>query len=265
MRGSHIQNPTRAVTMATAAGALVATATMSLPVTMSFAIPAPVPAEVKAIIAFGLGAMTLIGAMGVWLGRSKNDQDLFQKFGQPIEDFAQSTERSRGHLAINMPSHQNADARSSPVNLKRFQLDAVHPDGGPIMMPDDVPHFIPPDEIAPDFDVPLASEVPPPLYERSPGQRADSSIADMIDEFETAVAHRHQKLAELSESIVDNMPEATNLASGPNANDSAPSDAGDSRRPILELVASAPVKDDDADSALAAALATLERITVRAR
>ena len=55
MRGSHIQDPTRAVIMATAAGAVVATATMILPVSMEFATDAPVQAGVRAFIAFGLG------------------------------------------------------------------------------------------------------------------------------------------------------------------------------------------------------------------
>lgn len=265
MRGSHIQDPTRAVLMATAAGAVVATAAMILPVNMLFATDGPVQSEVRAFIAFGLGAMTLMGATGVWLGRNRTDQNLFQKFGQPIEDFAQSTARSRGHLGIKMPWHQYADARSTPVILKRFRPDNADADDGAMMMPDHMPVVSPPDEIPAELDVPHATEAPLPLYGRSPGQSGDPSIADMIDQFETAVAHRHQKLAELSESIFDNMPEATNLASGSNAKDSAPSTAGDSRRPILELVPSAPVKDDDADSALAAALATLERITVRAR
>ena len=265
MRGSHIQDPTRAVIMATAAGAVVATATMILPVSMEFATDAPVQGGVRAFIAFGLGAMTLMGATGVWLGRVKNEQNLFQKFGQPIEDFAQSTARSRGHLAIKMPWHQSADAGSTPVILKRLRPDNVDAEGGTMIMPDDVAVVSRPEETSAEHDVQHAAEAPQPMYERSPVQPADASMKDMIDQFETALAHRHKKLAELSESIFDHIPEATNLASGLNAKDSAPPNAGDSRRPILELVPSAPVTDDDADSALAAALATLERITVRAR
>lgn len=264
MHGSHIQEPTRVVIMATAAGAVVATAAMILPVHMLFASDAPVQADVRSFIAFGLGAMTLMGITGVWLGRSQNDQNLFQKFGQPIEDFAQSTARSRSHLAIQMPWHQSAAARSTPLILNRLRPDNVDADISATMLLDDVPHITSADEIPAECDEQPIPEAPPPIWKRSSGRPTDSSVADMIDQFETAVAQRRQKLAELSESIFDNMPVATNLAPESDTKDSAPSNAGDGRRPILELVPSVPVTDD-ADSALAAALATLERITVRAR
>jgi hypothetical protein len=41
--------------------------------------------------------------------------------------------------------------------------------------------------------------------------------------------------------------------------------ASESRRPVLELVPSASMQDDDVDSALAAALATLHRMNSAAR
>lgn len=265
MLGSQIQDPTRAVIVATAAGAVVATATMILPADLLFVSDGPFQAEVRAFIAFGSGALTLMGAMGISLGRSTHNQNLFQKFGEPIEDFAQSTARTRSHLAIKMPWHQSADERSTPPISERLRSDFVDANDSPVTLPDEVPNVTQHDEIPADFDEPTASEAPLPSRQRSAEPHAGSSIADMIDQFESAVAQRHQKLAELSASIFDNMPEATDLASESNAKDGAQSIAGDSRRPTLELVSSSPVTDDDADSALAAALATLERITVRAR
>ncbi|WP_411291008.1 hypothetical protein [Sphingorhabdus sp.] len=102
----------------------------------------------------------------------------------------------------------------------------------------------------------------------SPIAPASSTIANMVAQLESAVAHRHVELAQLEEKLFNPLAKV----SGQNSDepdhadmDSEESRASESRRPVLELVPSDSKANDEVDSALAAALATLHRMNAAAR
>ena len=113
---------------------------------------------------------------------------------------------------------------------------------------------------------------------------ADSqpSIAEMVAQLETAVALRRHKLAELEAVAADLMADAKNADEPIDAivepanfsvaepepepePEAAVAEFRPMRRPVLEAVPTVAVQDDNIDSALAAALATLHRINAGAR
>lgn len=102
------------------------------------------------------------------------------------------------------------------------------------------------------------------------------SIAEMVAQLETAVALRRQKLAELEAVAADLLADAKNgdepvhlVSEQVQWPDAEPEvevvEFRPMRRPVLEAVPTVAVQDDDIDSALAAALATLHRINTGAR
>lgn len=114
----------------------------------------------------------------------------------------------------------------------------------------------------------------PTQAEVVPAHSVQPSIADMVAQLEAAVAHRHRQLAELEAvaatiaserplPVHEDLPDAT--ASLPELPVADVPEEPILRRPVLEAVPSSPAKDDDIDSALAAALATLHRMNVAAR
>jgi hypothetical protein len=113
---------------------------------------------------------------------------------------------------------------------------------------------------------------------------ADSqpSIAEMVAQLETAVALRRQKLAELEAVAADLLADAKNADEPSDAivepasfsvaepepepePEATVAEFRPMRRPALEAVPTVAVQDDNIDSALAAALATLHRINAGAR
>lgn len=98
------------------------------------------------------------------------------------------------------------------------------------------------------------------------------SIAEMVAQLEAAVAFRRQKLAEL-EAVAADLSADASYGDEPSAASSEPAalavteyDAAVAEfRTVLGAVPTVAVQDDDIDSALAAALATLHRINAAAR
>lgn len=102
----------------------------------------------------------------------------------------------------------------------------------------------------------------------------EGSIAAMVAQLEAAVAQRHVKLAELeivAAQIASERPLPRPEASIEGEAAVIPAfttqvaDSYLARRPVLEAVPSTPRRDDDVDSALAAALATLQRMNAGVR
>ena len=286
MRQTAPQNPTRAVSIAIASGAIVATGMMFVPVGMlegligptglSELVPAagaPLGDVARALIAYATGAATL-GGLTVFLLR---DDGVEHDVPQPRETAVESLRHYRAeilqYLSTKMPWHKEADDIRSLSDLSRFRslnMSAEAPTRRPLIASQDLPDLgltgQPPVEVvAPDLALKAehfaAHTTEPAAPVIKPAQEAapDISTADMLAQLETAMAIRHQKRALLgADTFGDFAPIPDHGTDGPVA-------PVENRRPVLELVSSAVVKDEDADSALAAALATLNRMTATSR
>jgi len=119
-------------------------------------------------------------------------------------------------------------------------------------------------------DVEQQSEAMPETADSQP------TIAEMVAQLEAAVAFRRQKLAELEAVAADLSAEANgcdepspavsgSVTPAATGHDAAVAEFRPARRPVLDAMPTKAVQDDDIDSALAAALATLHRINASAR
>lgn len=171
-------------------------------------------------------------------------------------------ELSEEHLAV----QQTSPEREAPVEAVQ---EAVTPES-PVPTPEAaVPEPATPEPLyqEPESQAPLSASFVSDLQ---------PSIAEMVAQLETAVALRRQKLAEL-EAVAADLSADTKNADEPVhvVSDQAQLPVAEPevevvefrpmRRPVLEDVPTVAVQDDDIDSALAAALATLHRINAGAR
>ena len=299
MRQSATDNTTRAMATAITSGAVVATGMMLVPMgvleglidftglpNLVPAAGAPLGDVARAMIAYITGAVTLGGLTVLLLRDGGRENDLQQSREMPFKTLEQYRVEILNFLSTKMPWHKEAEEVRSLSDLSRFRSVNIHadvPTRRPLFASQDLPDlglFEQPRvanaprpekaleaeygetqsiEPAPPFTLP---PIDAPVSDAAP----EMSTSAMVAQWETAVAARYQKRTQL-EFNGSNGPGQTshakaNRTSAPENHDAVP---GENRRPLLELVSSSVVKDDDADTALAAALATLHRMTAIAR
>jgi len=266
---------------------------------------APLGDTARALIAFATGAMTLavlsyllLGFEGVAVQPTTNDLGMWNAAAQQGDDM---TETLRAH----MPWNKGADDIRELGDLPRLRIGDAHPDAPArrlLVASQDLPTLELSDEHLFVEQAPQETEQPvedalevvepqavvfapePQSAEPSvPEPRASSfaadpqpTIAEMVAQLEAAVAFRRQKLTELEAVAADLSADVKKLdepspgisewvAPVVTEHDAAVAEFRSMRQPILEAVPTVAVQDDDIDSALAAALATLHRINAGAR
>lgn len=299
MRQIAPQNPTRAMTIAITGGAAVATAMMFVPVGVLEGLIGPtgvselVPAAgaplgdlARALIAYAMGAATLGGLTVVLLSHDAGDFALPQRREAAATSLGHYRAEILQYLSTKMPWRAENDDIRSLSDLSRFRsvnVPADEPGRRPLIASQDLPDlgFVqpPPTIVATSTEQPVVEVNTPaeiaepntpladiPLDGLAAISAPEPSTAFMVAQLETAVAVRLQKRALLESGPVRDIAQPADESANEDAvhhmHDVVPIEG---RRPVLELVASAAVRDDDADSALAAALATLHRMTATAR
>ena len=285
MRSILPNGQTAAVAMAVAGAALVAVTTMFVPVSLlegvarlsglSDLIPAagaPLGDAARAFVAFATGAMTLavlsyllLRGEGTLVRPTVNDVGMCDAAAQQDGDMAEAL---RGH----MPSNEGVDDIRELGDLPTLRIGDVHPDA-PARRLLVASQDLPPLELSEEY-----------LFEPQPPQEAEQhveaapeyadgqpGIAEMVAQLEAAVALRRQKLAELEAVAADLSADAAygdepgpaiseGVAPAVTKHHAAVAEFHPMRGPVLEAVPREAVQDDDLDSALAAALASLHRI-----
>ena len=296
MRKSAPNNPTCAMVIAIASGAVVATGMMFVPVgvlerligltglsNLISAASAPLGDFARAMIAYVTGAVTL-GGLTVFLLRDDGRTDDLQ---HPREMAFKSLESYRvvilNYLSTKMRWHGKGEEIRSLSDLSRFRpVDGDAPTHRPLVASQDLPASgwvgqptvvitAPPEPAleseygATQIIEPTSVFTLPPTYEAVSLAAPKMSTADLVAQLETAAAVRHHQRTQLKANGTDGfaqVPDANvRKAAAVYIHDGI---CNEGRRPLLELVSSAVVKDD-ADTALAAALATLHRMTAIAR
>lgn len=285
MRSILPNGQTAALAMAVAGAALVAVTTMLVPVSLlegvarlsglSDLIPAagaPLGDAARAFVAFATGAMTLavlsyllLRGEGTLVRPTANDVGMCDAAAQQDGDMAEAL---RGH----MPWNEGVDDIRELGDLPTLRIGDVHPDA-PARRLLVASQDLPPLELSEEY-----------LFEPQPPQEAEQhveaapeyadgqpGIAEMVAQLEAAVALRRQKLAELEAVAADLSADAAygdepgpaiseGVAPAVTKHHAAVAEFHPMRGPVLEAVPREAVQDDDLDSALAAALASLHRI-----
>ncbi len=266
---------------------------------------APLGDTAHALIAFATGALTLavlsyllLRAEGVVARPATNDVGMWNAAAQQGSDVTET-------LHARMPWNKGADDIRELGDLPRLRIGDAHPDAPArrlLVASQDLPALelseehlfieqVPqepaqPGEGAREVVEPEAVvlEPDPASAERSISEPLVSSfaadpqptIAEMVAQLEAAVAFRRKKLAELEAVAADLSTDVKDfdepspiisewVAPAVTEHDAAVAEFRPMRRPVLEAVPTVAVQDDDIDSALAAALATLHRINAGAR
>lgn len=239
---------------------------------------APLGDTARALLAFGAGAVTLAGLL-ILLLRPQPKTTYRAASASPKEDIKRpALPPMLTALGAKMPWNKGDDDIRELADLPRLRHGDVHSDAParrPLCASQDLPTlelsqaaFPPEVEAVPQNDVP-----PNVAAETSPRPACDqASLAEMVAQLEAAVAQRHLKLAEL-ETVAARiaagrpLPDPAPEAAAPMIPAFAPeiSDTPFVRRPVLEAVPSVPQQDNEVDAALAAALATLQRMNVVGR
>lgn len=285
MRSILPNGQTAALAMAVAGAALVAVTTMFVPVSLlegvarlsglSDLIPAagaPLGDAARAFVAFATGAMTLavlsyllLRGEGTLVRPTANDVGMCDAAAQQDGDMAET-------LRAQMPWNEGVDDIRELGDLPTLRIGDVHPDA-PARRLLVASQDLPPLELSEEY-----------LFEPQPPQEAEQhveaapeyadgqpGIAEMVAQLEAAVALRRQKLAELEAVAADLSADAAygdepgpaiseGVAPAVTKHHAAVAEFHPMRGPVLEAVPREAVQDDDLDSALAAALASLHRI-----
>ena len=258
---------------------------------------APLGDTARATIAFGAGALTL-AALAYFLLRQDSAPAVRVAPTVPSSEWAEekiiaSSFKDR-LIRIKMPSmtlpkmpwHKGEDDITELADLPKLRNGDSHPDAPPrrpLSAHQDLPVLDlgeiataipvaeevwaaeviatpvvlhePADEVAPDFAQPVAA--PAVMH-----AELQPTLAEMVAQLEAAVSERQNQLAEL-EAVAAKLGSGTTVTtqSSPELAEMAeqPPEPTRAERPPLEAVPPS-VKDDDMDSALAAALATLHRM-----
>ena len=296
MRNNQPPNTMRMMTMAIAGSACVAAGMMFVPVSalegltgptgLSELVPAtaaPLGDFARAMIAFGTGTITLGGLTMIALRQDGHGNVAHSHEAPASNGVVQNRTDIFRYLSAKMPWHQKPDDIRNLSDLARFNpinMCADTPARRPLLASQDLPEngLVDPvverdrtlwEPVVPEETGPHSS----PLILHTTDGPAKPSIGDMVNHFEAAVAQRQHRRAEHEAVAADNIDDiAADIAAVPGhsadpscTQDVASQSLSEPRRPVLELVASAVVKDDDIDSALTAALATLSRMTAIAR
>lgn len=285
MRSILPNGQTAALAMAMAGAALVAVTTMFVPVSLlegvarlsglSDLIPAagaPLGDAARAFVAFATGAMTLavlsyllLRGEGTLVRPTANDVGMCDAAAQQDGDMAET-------LRAQMPWNEGVDDIRELGDLPTLRIGDVHPDA-PARRLLVASQDLPPLELSEEY---LVEPQPPQEAEQhveAAPEYADGQpgIAEMVAQLEAAVALRRQKLAELEAVAADLSADAAygdepgpaiseGVAPAVTKHHAAVAEFHPMRGPVLEAVPREAVQDDDLDSALAAALASLHRI-----
>jgi hypothetical protein len=267
------------MTVAIAGAACVATGMMFVPAAvledmigatgLSELVPAahaPLGDVTRALIAYGIGAGTLGGLtmMFFWQdGRSFRTHHLPEA---KRKSWAQIRSDIAAYLSAKMPWAQKADDIRNLADLARFRNTDGHSDTPlrrPLLASQDLPHLGLAEPVLAKIRSPLMRL---PVTKAVPDAIAEPTTINLIGQLEAAVAQRQRQLADIEATF-----QRTTAMMEERIEDSMMSDMNDTTsigaggRPVLELLPSASVNDDNADTALAAALATLHRMTANAR
>lgn len=263
---------------------------------------APLGDTARALIAFGTGALTLAG-LSILLLRQDSKVIRVAVDAAPQENGkGPALAMMLAGLRAKMPWNQADGDIRELADLPKLRNGDVHPDAParrPLSAAQDLPTLeLSQTEISPEVEpgpvhdaqlpveaidpLPAALPEPPPVAaveatvvtvaapRPATGQ---GSIAEMVSQLEAAVAQRQLKLAEL-EAVAAHIaserplpfPDVTREPAAPVIPTlTAEIDTPIVRRPVLEAVPTAPRQDDEVDSALAAALATLQRMNAGGR
>ena len=299
MRKSVPNNQIRALAMAMGGAIVAAVATMFIPAAilegitgstgLSELVPAtaaPLGDTARALFAFGAGAFTLAVLAFVLLRQDSAPvtaaiADPYAPV--PSEDEAASfTDRLSRIKMPKMPWVKGDDDITELADLPKLKNGDIHPDAPPrrpLSATQDLPVLdlaaIAVEEPAIVVEEPVVDSTPiavaQPTQPVAPpvAEDIEPTLAEMVAQLEAAVAERQKQLADLeivaaklaAERPADpvEMPEAQAVEVIPD--EDVTIEPARNERPPLEAVPNSAVKDDDMDSALAAALATLHRMT----
>lgn len=254
---------------------------------------APLGDTARALIAFGAGVFTLAALALTLLRKDRTPQRLSPETAATPTDETQDAHAFKDRLVrISMPKmpwSKGDDDITELADLPKLRNGDSHPDAPPrrpLSAQQDLPvldaaeidvarpekeHFVSveADGSVPLADIqPLAVDMPPHIAKiaasNPPMAKGDvqPTLAEMVAQLEVAVAERQQQLAEL-EAVAAQLDRGH--TAGRTADDTPVTEQPAEPQPVriqrqpLEAVP-AMVQDDDMDSALAAALATLQRM-----
>lgn len=305
MRNGVTDKQIKALAMAMAGATVAAVATMFIPVAMlesvtgstgiSELVPAtaaPLGDTARALIAFGVGALTL-AVLGYVLprqndaARAATPEPASTPFDEP-QGAISLRDRLAGLPWPKMPWAKNDDDITELSDLPKLRNGDIHPDAPPrhpLSAHQDLPVLELSEVAAPlaeePVTEPVAEFVTPALeaeqtesFSPTPLAAADiqPTLAEMVAQLEAAVADRQKQLADLelvAAQLATGRSEATStereLEPEITADVEMIIEPAPIERPILEAVPPSPIKDEDMDAALAAALATLHRMNATGR
>ncbi|MFN3620951.1 hypothetical protein [Sphingorhabdus sp.] len=290
MHNSLPHNPAPTMAMAIVVAALVAAGMMFVPVAVLEAITGPtglselIPAAsapmsdvARAFISYAAGAMTL-GTLTVMLcWPDRRDHNMRTPKSEPNHR-SQLGSDILGYLSTKLARGQKADAIRNLEDVAGFRsvdLNTDMPARRPLLASRDLPDLgdspSGPKDIcqtesfselgSASFHMPIAEAAAEPVLQ--------PSTMELVAQLDVAVAQRLQKLADTNAVVSGDSFEVTEAPAdggpAPQPHDVHLISTDNDRRPVLELVPSTSAKDDDADAALVAALATLHRMTANAR
>jgi hypothetical protein len=249
---------------------------------------APLGDTARALIAFGAGAF-ILAILAYLLLRFdgtptvRNDAQVAvpegaEEPGHMVKPDRLARLKIAGLAMPKMPWVQDADAITELSDLPKLRMGDTHPDAPPrrpLFAQQDLPvldladiaiSVMPEPELEPQAEPDVEFVAAPPPARTIEAADVQPTLAEMVAQLEVAVAERQKQLAELEEVAARLATRQTDAAL---ANDQDVEIIPDSDvtfeptrdgRPSLEIVPDNVVKDDDMDSALAAALATLHRM-----
>lgn len=250
---------------------------------------APLGDKARALIAFGAGALTL-AAMAVLLLRknavSANDEIAVASpaaMAGDVEGRRLSFKDRLANLRLpQMPWIKGDDDITELVDLPKLRNGDVHPDAPPrrpLSATNDLPVLdlvemqigeIDQEQLEPVVEIePFAAAivVEPPVSTGDVVAAPRPSLEEMIAQLEAAVRQRQQQLADL-ETLSAKLaaekptePVVETPAAEPAIEVEIMPEPARSERPPLEAVPASPAQQNEMDSALAAALATLHRMS----
>lgn len=273
MENSQFDNQVRRVSYGIAWAVVVAGTMMFLPVTILESLLGPVGEFSHALIAFMAGALVLGGAT-YFAVRQNNPVHAIQPAPHRADHNVVSNRfNAVKYLLAKIQRPEIVEDTRTFADLARFK-GADKPTSRPLLMAEDLPALRinqPDDRSVQILEVDAEPVVPEPsisLTSAASGPEPEMTTADMVAQLEAAVAKR-QELADV-QSMTNPSSSDVAIVSSPlrdlvQEHDSMLTLDNEVGRPMLELVPSTALPDDNPDSALAAALATLHRMTANAR
>ncbi len=302
--GMKLDQQMRAMAMAIGGAAIASVVAMFVPVGLwetltgstgiSEMIPAtaaPLGDTARAMIAFGVGALTFALLAPMLLRRKDMVRAAPQRGREPvyyqIDDEPRGDQKTAPSLISRLKekasafiaARRGAGDISGLEDLPKLRPADAHPDAPPRRplratrdLVDPEPEALVQETLVQPSAEPVAesemgialpeTSVEPALSADVPAEISSASLAEMIDRLETALAERQQKLAQLEaligEEAAAKVPQLREVAS------EAASVA--KAAPVVEAVASAaPQEAEEMDAALRSALQTLHRMNARTR